>query len=195
MISRIRGTLLTRDLERVEVLTAGGVVYEVEIPLTVLERLPPAGADVELRTVQVVREDSVTLYGFLELHERELFLRLLSAAGVGPRLAVAMLSALSARRLARALAEGDVATLKQVSGVGRRTAERLVLELAEKVADLALPEAAPAAGPGADEAVRALVALGYSVVEAEEAVRGALLEGDPPGDPEELVRRALARVG
>lgn len=192
MISRIKGTLLSRDLERVEVETPGGLVYEVEIPLSVMSRLPPAGGPIELRTCYVVREDSATLYGFLESHEREMFTRLLMASGVGPKLALAMLSALPARRLARALAEKDMAALRQVSGVGKKTAERIALELADRVLDLAVgPEGGPITVPGAQEAVSGLVALGYSWSDADRAVRRALEEG-PAESGEELIRRALA---
>ena len=198
MITRLRGTLISRELDHVEVETAGGIVYEVQIPLSILERLPkPPAPDFEIRTLQVVREDSLTLYGFMEPFERELFSRLLGASGVGPKVALAMLSTYSARRLAQALVEKDVNALKQVSGVGKKTAERIVLELADKVEDLAL-EAAGADGarggaaPGAQEAVGALVALGYSFVDADAAVRRSLAEGDVAGT-DELVRRALAK--
>ncbi len=198
MISRLRGTLISRELDHIEVETAGGLVYEVQIPLSILERLPkPPAPDFEIRTLQVVREDSLTLYGFMEPFERELFSRLLGASGVGPKVALAMLSTYSARRLAQALVEKDVNALKQVGGVGKKTAERIVLELADKVEDLAL-EAAGADGarggaaPGAQEAVGALVALGYSFVDADAAVRRSLAEGDVAGT-DELVRRALAK--
>ena len=198
MISRLRGTLISRELDHIEVETAGGLVYEVQIPLLILERLPkPPAPDFEIRTLQVVREDSVTLYGFMETFERELFSRLLGASGVGPKVALAMLSTYSARRLAQALAEKDVNALKQVSGVGKKTAERIVLELADKVEDLALGAAGPdgargGASPGAQEAVGALVALGYSFVDADAAVRRSLAEGEAAGT-DELVRRALAK--
>ena len=178
--------------------TAGGVVYEVQIPLSILERLPkPPAPDFEIRTLQVVREDSVTLYGFVEPFERELFARLLGASGVGPKVALAMLSTYSARRLAQALAEKDVNALRQVSGVGKKTAERIVLELADKVEDLAIGAAGPdgiggGAGPGAQEAVAALVALGYSFADADAAVRRALTDGEAEST-DELVRRALAK--
>ena len=116
---------------------------------------------------------------------------------MGPKVALAMLSTYSARRLVQALAEKDVNALKQVSGVGKKTAERIVLELADRVEDLALgaPGAAgagPGDGPGAQEAVAALVALGYSFVDADAAVRGALTQGEPEST-DELVRRALAK--
>ena len=198
MISRLKGTLISREPDHVEVETAGGVVYEIKIPLSILQRLPkPPAPDFEIRTLQLVREDSVTLYGFIESFERELFTRLLGAPKVGPKVAVAMLSTYSAGRLAQLLVEKDVAALTQVSGVGKKTAELIVLELADKVRDLAveaggLDRSGGGAGPGAQEAVAALVALGYSFVDADAAVRRALAEDEGAGT-DELVRRALAR--
>jgi Holliday junction DNA helicase RuvA len=198
VITRIRGTLISRELDHVEVETAGGIVYEVQIPLSILERLPkPPAPDFEIRTLQVVREDSLTLYGFIELFERELFSRLLGVPRVGPKLVLAMLSTYSAGRLAQALVEKDVNALTQVSGVGRKTAELIVLELADKVEDLAMEAAGPGgagggAAPGSQEAVGALVALGYSFVDADAAVRRSLAEDEAAGT-DELVRRALAK--
>jgi Holliday junction DNA helicase RuvA len=192
LISRIKGVLLTRDLARVEVETSGGVVYEMEVPLTVMERLPPAGSAVELRTYQVVREDSISLFGFLEAHERELFRRLLMASGVGAKLALAMLSTFSAPRLAQALVERDLAALTQVSGVGKKTAERIALDLADRVKDLALLDRGRAgASPTVQGAVAALVALGYGFAEADTAVRKALVGGEEL-NTEALIRKALA---
>lgn len=196
MISRLKGILLTREADRLEVETSGGVVYEVEIPLTVLDRLPREGQPVELRTVHLVREDSAALYGFLEGHERTLFLRLLGASGVGAKVALAMMSTFTARRLARALAEKDLTALVQVPGVGRKTAERLVLELADRVQDLAVgPEGRSGpTPPGAEEAVAALVALGMNFGDADRAVRAVLEESGPEGLPlDALIRRSLAR--
>jgi holliday junction DNA helicase RuvA len=195
MISRLKGVVLARDLERVEVETPGGVVYEVEIPLTLLDRLPREGQPVELRTVYIVREDSAALYGFLEPHERALFLRLLGADRVGAKLALAMMSTFSARRLARALTEKDLTALTQIPGVGRKTAERLALELADKVQDLAIgPEGkGGAAAPGAEEAVAALMGLGISFTDADRAVRAVLDEAETPPPLDALIRKALAR--
>jgi Holliday junction DNA helicase RuvA len=194
MISRVKGRLVSRDLERIEVETEGGVVYEIEVPLTILERIPtPPAEGFEIRTLQVVREDSATLYGFAESHERELFRRLLGATGVGPKMALAMLSTYTASRLAQALAEKDVNALRQISGVGAKTAERIALELADKVQDLAVAGdgAAGRTPEGAHEAVAALVALGFSFPEADASVRRALEDGPAEGT-EELVRKALA---
>lgn len=195
LISRLRGILLSRELGFIEIETSGGVVYEVEVPLTVLERLPQEGEPVELRTVQVSREDSVSLYGFREAHERELFKRLLTASGIGAKVALAMLSAFSARRLAQALAEKDLAALTQVSGIGRKKAERIVLELSEKVADLVIvSDARPGSSRTVGEAVAALVSLGYSFTAADAAIREAFKGGEDLST-EELIRKALSGRG
>lgn len=192
MISRLQGTVLTRDTDRVEVETTGGVVYEVEVPLTVLQRLPSPGGAVEIRTVQVVTDSSAALYGFVDGHERTLFQRLLTASGVGAKVALAMMSTFSAERLARALVEKDHAALQQVSGIGRKKAEKIALELADKVADLAIvTPSAPEQASGAQEAVQALVALGYTFGDADKAVRD-VLESGAPETTEELIRLALA---
>jgi holliday junction DNA helicase RuvA len=193
VISRVRGTLLRRELAQVEVMTPGGVAYELAIPLSVFERLPKEGSEIELRAVHVVREDAVTLYGFLDESERAVFRRLLDAAGVGPRLALSMLSALSPERLVRAIADKDIAVLRQVPGVGTKKAERIVLELADKLDDLML--AADRGQPrdaGTEDAVGALVALGYTTAEASLAVRHALDRSGGGLEGVELIRAALA---
>jgi Holliday junction DNA helicase RuvA len=195
VISRLRGTLLSQIEEVVEVATPGGVVYEVDVPLSVVERLPPVGREIELLTLHIVREDLSALFGFLEAGERELFRRLLGVSGVGGRLALAMLSTYPAARLARALVEKDIAALVQISGVGKKTAERLCLELADRVRDLDLAggAVAPSTGGGvAQEAVRALTALGMSFQEADSAVH-EVLGGEGTLGTNEIVRKALAR--
>lgn len=191
MISRLKGILLTRASDRIEIETGGGVVYEVAVPLTVFNRLPAVGAPVELRTVQIVREDSALLYGLLDAHERELFQRLLGASGVGAKLALAMLSTYEAPRLARAIVEKDLTALRQIPGVGKKTAERIVLDLADKVADLAVADAATPAGARRDQdAVAALMALGHTFAEADHAVR-SVLEAGAVESTDELIRKAL----
>lgn len=193
MISRIRGALLTREPDRVEVLTPGGVGYDVAVPRSVFQSLPPVGEQVELRTYQVVREDAVMLFGFLEESDRLVFSRLLTASGVGPRLALALLSALPAARLVRAIRERDLAALTAVAGVGKKTAERLALDLANRFDDIAVAPAAGADGAGVEEALRALTVLGFSPGDADRAVRQVLEEG-PPEDPRDLIRAALLRL-
>ncbi len=195
MISRIRGRLLTREPERVEVMTDGGVGYELEIPLSVFEKLPRAGQDVELLAYQVVREDDLLLFGFLQPSERKLFGRPLGASGVGPRLALAMMSTLTPSALVRAIKDREIATLVQVPGVGKKTAERIALELGDKLDDLALPTGPSVKGAAAQEAVGALVALGYSPADANTAVRASVEQEGPEDDAKALIRKALARAG
>jgi Holliday junction DNA helicase RuvA len=194
LISRIRGTLLRRDLGVVEIMTAGGVAYEVEIPLGVFERLPKEGGDVELRTYQVVREDAIELFGFLLESERRLFGRLLSASGVGPKLALSMLSTLPPETLVRAIVHKDIAALRQIPGLGAKKAEKLAVELADRLDDLAVAVAGPRArGKTADDAVGALVALGYSPADAAQAVRAAL-DADGRVKGVDLIKAALAAM-
>ena len=201
MIARVHGTLVGHAIDRIEVLTAGGIAYEILVPLAVLERLPRPGGEIALHTALVVRDDAWLLYGFATAEERRLFQRLMGTTGVGPALAMNLLSTLTAERLVRAVREGDLATLTQVPRVGKKLAERLVLELRAKLEGGDLP-AVPVSGagsgsgggPGAD-AVRALVALGYAAADAERAVRRAL-EGAPTGESTaDLIRRSLAALG
>lgn len=200
MIAQLTGTLLAKDLDRVDVMTAGGVAYELTIPLGVYETLPRAGEPCSLYTYLVVKEDAWHLYGFASAFERRVFQRLLDAKGVGPALAIGMLSALSAERLVRAIREKDVATLQGAPRVGRKKAEQLILDLAEKMDDL-LPAPgsrppASSADAAAEDAVRALVSLGYSRADAERAVHAAIdgVGGAKGTSATELIRVALARV-
>ena len=197
MIAQIAGRLLAKDLDRVEVMTSGGVGYELAIPLGVYETLPRAGEDVMLHTHLVVREDGWLLFGFASSVERRVFQKLLTANGVGPALALGLLSHLSADRLVRALREKDVTTLQSVPRVGRKKAERLVLDLADKLEDLPAEGIAGVRpdGAGAEDAIRALVSLGYTTADAERAVRGALDTGGRGMPAAELIRNALARLG
>ena len=196
MIAQVRGKLVGKDLDRVEIMTQGGTAYELAVPLSVYEMLPKIGEDTSLHTHLVVREDGWQLFGFATPVEKRVFQRLLTASGIGPALALGMLSALSADRLVRAIREKDIATLQGVPRVGRKKAERLILDLADKLDDvqgdvggIARPD-----GAGADDAIRALVSLGYASVDAEKAVRGALDEGGRGLSAPELIRRALAKV-
>jgi len=190
VIASIRGAVISKTGDRVVVETAGGVSYDVFVPLGVLERLPNAGAQVRLDTVLVVREDAWLLFGFDENRERTVFQRLLAVNGVGPRLALAIVSTLGGGRLVKVLKEGDVAALCTVPGVGKKTAERISLELKDKLRDVEAP-----AGPGAtlvpaEQAVQALVNLGYSAAEADRTVR-AVLSDNGAAETAELIRGAL----
>jgi holliday junction DNA helicase RuvA len=193
VIAAVSGRLAAKSADRVVVQTAGGVGYEVIVPLGVMERLPGVGEPVTLATELVVREDGWTLYGFLEELERRLFQRLLTVNGVGPRIAVALLSTLGAERGAQAIRKRDIASLSQVSGVGRKLAERLALELGDKLGELVGGEAGQAApmSGSAEQALRALEHLGYGAAEAERALRQALAGDGATADTEGLVRRAL----
>ena len=186
MIASVRGTLAVREPAGVVVETPGGVGYLIEVPLGTFERLPAEGAPVHLLTELVVREDAWMLFGFDGAIERAVFRRLMGAAGVGARLALAILSTLGAERAVRAIRDKDLAVLASVTGIGRKKAERIVLELGDRLDDL--PAAAPVASPAAD-AVRALVALGYPAAQADAAVRGAAESGTL--ETAALVRRAL----
>jgi Holliday junction DNA helicase RuvA len=198
VIAQIAGRLVAKDLDRVEVMTDGGVGYELAIPLSVYETLPQPGEDVLLHAHLVVRDDGWLLFGFATAAERRVFQKLLTANGVGPALALGLLSHLSAERLVRALRERDVVTLQSVPRVGRKKAERLVLDLADKLDDLPadVPGGVrPPDGAGAEDAIRALVSLGYTTVDAERAVRGALDAGGRGMSAPELIRSALTRLG
>lgn len=196
MISHITGILSSKDIDRVDVMTAGGVGYELQIPLGVFETLPKQGDKVSLHTYLVVKEDAWQLFGFKSVFERRLFQKLLTANGVGPSLALGLMSALSANRLVRAIQEKDIPTLQGVPRVGRKKAERLILDLADKLDGLGGEEGTPrVAGGSAEDAMRALVSLGYTNADAEKGVRAALDAGGSGLSAAELIRAALAKLG
>jgi Holliday junction DNA helicase RuvA len=197
MIAQVTGTLVSKDLDRVEVMTAGGVAYELAIPLGVFETLPATGAAVLLHTHLVVKEDGWQLFGFANTFERRVFQRVLNAKGVGPSLALGLLSTLTAERLVRALREKDLATLQSVPRVGRKKAEQLILDIGDKLDDLsgsASTGAKRPEGAGVDDAIRALVSLGYSNPDAERAVRRAVDQGGRGLSAADLIRAALAKI-
>jgi Holliday junction DNA helicase RuvA len=192
MIAQVTGTLVVRELDRVEIMTASGLAYECLIPLSVFEALPREGERVTLQTHLVVREDAWLLYGFLQPYERAVFQKLLVAKGVGPALALGILSALTPDRVVRALREKDITTLMRVPRVGRKKAEQIILDLGDKIDTIgSAPAAGGAPSPVADDAIRALIALGYNSVEADRAVRG-VMDRAPGGDVSVVVRSALA---
>lgn len=191
MIAQVRGRLLRKQPQEA-VIDVAGVGYRVTIPLSTFYRLGEPGDEVALLTHTHVREDTLALFGFLTDVEQALFERLIAVAGVGPKLAVAILSGIEAPDLVEALRAGDIARLTRIPGVGKKTAERLVLELKDKMKGLPLAET-PAAGPAPtakDDLVSALVHLGYSRPEAERGVDRSLQE-DGSGRFEDLLRRTL----
>ncbi len=190
MIASVTGVLAARDGETIVVQTDGGVGYEVTVPAGVAGRLPSAGGRVSLHTELVVKEDGWALYGFDRAAERGIFQRLLGASGFGPKLAMALLSALGPERTVRSILGRDLTVLSSVSGIGRKKAERLVLELRDRFDDVTLaPERVQP--PAGDEAVRALVGLGYHAGAAEDAVRAAIDGGGSSEETSQLIRRAL----
>jgi Holliday junction DNA helicase RuvA len=191
VIAQLRGRLLRKQPQEA-VVDVGGVGYRVTIPLSTFYRLGEPGGEVTLLTYTHVREDALALFGFLTAVEQALFERLIAVSGVGPKLAISVLSGIEAPDLVLALRTSDVARLTRIPGVGKKTAERLVVELKDKMQALAAaeePAAAGAAGTTRDDLVSALLHLGYSRPEAERAAVRALQQ-DEHGF-EQLLRLSL----
>jgi Holliday junction DNA helicase RuvA len=198
MIASIRGTLLEKGIAHC-VIEAGGVGYLVQVSSHTAQSLPSAGEPAFLRLRQIVREDALLLFGFSDLGEQRLFDLLLTVSGVGPKVAIGVLSGLKPAPLARAIREEKIGLLTAVPGIGRKTAERIVVELRDKVEVPAASAAARESGvlPRSarfDDAVAALVHLGYTAAQAQETVREVSAEHDDP-PLETLVRSALSRLG
>ncbi len=198
MISSVRGQVMSVELDHAVVEVGGGVglaVHAVPATLATLRR----GEQTRLATSLVVREDSLTLYGFADAAARELFILLQTVSGVGPRLALAMLAVLEPDTLRKALGEGDLTVLTRVPGIGRKGAERLVVELRDKVGVLAPAASGPATrGGGAvrTQVTEALVGLGFAARQAEQAVDAVLAETETePTDTSEVLRSVLTRLG
>jgi Holliday junction DNA helicase RuvA len=196
MIASVRGILRSSGADHV-VIETGGVGFLVYAPRPVLANLGPIGEEVFLQTVLIVREDALTLYGFASTEQRALFETLLGITGVGPRVALALLSSATPDEVRMAVAQNDTARFSRVSGIGKKMAERLVLELKGKLDVKNLPTAAaplpPAAAAANSELIDLLVSLGYSSTEAGAAV--AALPADAPPDLEERLRLALRYFG
>ncbi|ABM62976.1 Holliday junction branch migration protein RuvA [Halorhodospira halophila] len=199
MIARLRGTLLEKRPPTL-VVEANGLGYEVEAPLSTIEALPETGREVILHTHLSVREDGQTLFGFRTRAERDLFRRLIRVSGVGPKLGLALLSGVDGEELVRCVRDDDPKRLTQVPGIGRKTAERLIVELRDRLDGVGGGStAAPAAGADhptgendpVSEAIEGLVALGYKPPEAARMARNA---AEPELGCEAIIRRALQRA-
>lgn len=195
MIASVRGTVLVVELDHA-VVEVGGVGYAVHATPATLAQLR-RDEDSRLWTSLVVREDSMTLYGFAEAESRDLFELLRTASGVGPRLALATLAVLSPDQLRDALSDGNVTVLTQVPGVGKKSAERLVLELRDKVGTVPGADHSGQAGRGQlrTEVTEALVSLGFSTRQVERTLESVLAAGGEDGDTSAVLRRALAELG
>lgn len=193
MIGRLRGTLLDKKPPQL-LLEVGGVGYEVEAPMSTFYQLPASGSEVILHTHLVVREDAHLLFGFASARERSLFRALLKVNGVGAKMALAILSGMNADTFARCIQENDTASLTRLPGIGKKTAERLIVEMRDRLADWqeagVLPVAMPTASAHDEvkDAVSALVALGYKPPEASRMVSGVITDGR---SSEEIIREAL----
>lgn len=200
MITSIQG-LLSAATPLHATIELNGFGYEVNIPVTTAEKLPPAGATVKLHTLVIYREDAQTLYGFATPAERDFFrLMIENVTGVGPKGALGIMSRLSLPLLETAIRAGDVASLSKVPGIGKKTAERLVVELRAKLgANTVAPAigadgepAPPSAGNAHRDAVAALIALGYKAADADQSVRHALLTLGPDATTEALIKKSLS---
>lgn len=199
MIGRIRGKLIHKQPPDILV-EVGGVGYEIQVPMTTLFQLPELGSEVSLVTHFVVREDAQLLYGFIDQRDRELFRRLIKVSGVGPKLALTILSGMDSGSFARCVQRNDISSLVALPGVGKKTAERLLVEMRDKLKDW-LGQLDDSAGAGVAGAViqpvadlvadaeGALIALGYKPAEAAKMV--AAVNDDSVADSEDLIRRAL----
>lgn len=199
MITFLAGTL-AEILPTQIVVEAHGVGYEVLIPLSSYDKLPQAGQPVKILTHLAIREDAHVLYGFMSAQERELFRLLINTvSGIGPKIALNILSGMNVVAFRGAVANGDVKALSQISGVGKKTAERIVVELRDKVGASGAWEASSAnralspADQKINDAILALMALGFKQVEAHDAVRAAAEKLGPSAGPDELVRASLRR--
>ncbi|MEN3325521.1 MAG: holliday junction helicase RuvA [Acidobacteriota bacterium] len=203
MIAHLSGTLLSKQATSV-IVDVSGVGYEVSIPLSTFYDLDDLGSTVQLRIYTHVREDAIQLYGFKTARERELFLKVISVSGIGPKLGITLLSGMSADEMIASIRTNNLARLTLIPGVGRKTAERLILELREKIADLSSAQleeelgAKPEAAELTEDTVRAdalsaLLNLGYQRSGAEKAIDAALGEG---GDVtvESILRRTLKKL-
>ncbi|NLM51956.1 MAG: Holliday junction branch migration protein RuvA [Firmicutes bacterium] len=200
MFNYLRGTLADKNSEQV-VIDNGGIGWQVQVPATVFAKLPACGEKIKLYTYLVVREDALQLYGFLTREELDLFKLLLTVSGIGPKMALSVLSTLSPAEFFLAIAHENIKTLTKIPGIGTKSAKRLIVELKEKVAAMSTVQVKlPDSAPGQQEenrhyqdALDALLALGYNGSEAQAALQA--IEGYQELSTQDLVKKALVRLG
>ena len=194
MIAHLRGTLLAKTPQHV-IVEAGGVGYEVAISIPTFTGLPAEGAQVSLHIYTHVREDVLALFGFADLSEKRLFEKLFSVSGIGPKLALTVLSGLTPERLVAAIRSQDHATLTRIPGIGKKTAERVVLELKDKLEEMGTGPIAGVSTPVAEDVVSALVNLGYQRPAAIKAIETAIArDAGCNKDFEHLFRASMAAM-
>ena len=196
MIAHLRGRLLSKQPQQV-IVEAAGVGYDVTISVSTYSSLPAENAEVALHIHTQVREDTLALFGFLDRNDKRMFERLITVSGVGPKLAVTIQSGLPADRLVAALRAQDHTTLTRIPGVGKKLAERLVVELKDKLEDMAsaAPASVAAAGPAAEDVLSALVNLGYQRPAAQKAIEAAAAKDKSVGEQfDALFRAALISI-
>ncbi len=192
MIAHLRGRLIAKHPNQA-IVEASGVGYEVNISIPTFSDLPALGAEVALFIHTHVREDALALFGFLRPEEKQLFEKLISVSGIGPKLAITILSGIATPDMVSAIRGNDVARLTRIPGIGKKTAERMVLELRDKLEGFGAVPAAPAATPAEEDVLSALVNLGYQRAAAERAVAAAAKNGSA-AEFDVLFRDALATL-
>ena len=193
MIAHLRGRLIAKHPNQAIVET-GGVGYDIVISVPTFSELPGIGGEVALHIHTHVREDQIALFGFVRPEEKHLFEKLLSVSGIGPKLAITILSGMTAPDMAAAIKGNDVAKLTRIPGIGKKTAERMVLELRDKLKDFGATPSAPPASPVEEDVLSALINLGYQRPAAERALSVAARNGDAAGSFDALFKQALAAL-
>lgn len=195
MIAHLRGRLLSKQPQQA-IVEAAGVGYDVAISVSTYTALPAEGVEIALHIHTQVREDTLALYGFLDRNDKRIFEKLITVSGVGPKLAITIQSGLPAERLVAALRAQDHATLTRIPGVGKKLAERLVVELKDKLEDMAAAApAVSAAGPAAEDVLSALINLGYQRPSAQKAIEAAVAKDKNVGEHfDALFRAALMAI-
>jgi len=193
VIGYIEGSILLKEPARVRVL-CNGIGYDVHIPMSTYECLGAPGDEVKLETYLHVKEDALQLYGFMAGEEKEVFLKVIGVRGIGPRIALGILSSMPAIRFVEALQEQDIDVLSGIPGVGRKTAERLSVDLRDQFPDMVKPVDRPDFRKEEEEAIKALVALGFSVSMARKSVRDVIKAVEGEIRTEDIVKQALGTI-